>query len=171
MPGSRGNQRIKCYALTCYQTFRAHVWLKDLKYDIKYDVKNSYLDIDWSLPSKHWHQTGRKQDFIHRAFTCVSEQHPTFNTSNEVGCVLLLSQDKHYTVAFQIQEDILGQPAKVWRLQRKLIYEPFPIWLVCFRAEEKHCKPLMFEQASSCTLCSFTIFLDLWVTKTRPNIR
>lgn len=95
---------------------------------------------------------------------CVSTvSSGVFTTSNEVWCVFLFGQHKHYAVAFKIQEDILGQPAKVWRLQTKLIYELFLVWLVSFRAEEKHCKALKFQQASSYILGSFTIYLDLWV--------
>lgn len=152
----QGKSKNRMFWTHAIRHFHVHVPLKNRKYDMKYGMKALiliYIDFFPDIREKVGF-------FLSTELSpaCVSNvSSGVFTTSNEVWCVFLFSQHKHCAVAFKIQEDILGQPAKVWRLQRKLIYEPFLVWLVSFRAEEKHCKALMFQQASSCT-CVLSLF-------------
>lgn len=78
---------------------------------MKYDMKTWWI---FCL------QTDRKQNFIPWALTWVWKNPATSSVHQTVCCILLFfSQNKHYAAALKVQEDILGQRAKVWRLQRK----------------------------------------------------
>lgn len=120
-------------------TFSCNIW-NSLKYRLE-----SLILIDVYL------QTGRERKRVlsTRLSPDCGKASGVFNTSHKGCCVFSISQHKHYNAALKVQEDILGQSAKVWRLQRKLIYETFLVWLISFRAEEKHSKALVFQHAGT----------------------